>query len=65
MCHMLSQENFRPGLEVCQLRSWLSSQLDEQKLETVALSTAEAQYIALSTATQEAVWLWRLTISDL
>ena len=35
--------------------SWLS-----QKQSTVALSTAEAEYIALSSASQEAVWLQRL-----
>ncbi len=35
--------------------SWLS-----QRQATVALSTAEAEYIALSSASQEAVWLQRL-----
>ena len=35
--------------------SWLS-----KKQATVALSTAEAEYAALSTATQEAIWLRRL-----
>jgi len=40
--------------------SWMS-----KKQATVALSTAEAEYIALSMATQEVVWLRRLTISDL
>ena len=35
--------------------SWLS-----QKQSTVALSTAEAEYIALSSATQEVVWLRQL-----
>ena len=35
--------------------SWLS-----KKQATVALSTAEAEYVALSTATQEAIWLRRL-----
>jgi hypothetical protein len=35
--------------------SWLS-----QRQSTVALSTAEAEYIALSSACQEAVWLQRL-----
>ena len=39
--------------------SWLS-----QKQATVALSTAEAEYIALGSATQEAIWLRRL-LSDL
>ena len=34
--------------------SWLS-----KKQATVALSTAEAEYVALSTATQEAIWLHR------
>ncbi len=38
--------------------SWLS-----QKQATVALSTAEAEYIALGSATQEAIWLRRL-LSD-
>ena len=35
--------------------SWLS-----KKQATVALSTAEAEYVALSAATQEAIWLRRL-----
>ena len=35
--------------------SWIS-----QKQATVALSTAEAEYIALGSATQEAIWLRRL-----
>ena len=35
--------------------SWLS-----QKQSTVALSTAEAEYIALGSATQEAIWLRQL-----
>ena len=35
--------------------SWLS-----KKQATVALSTAEAKYVALSTATQEAIWPRRL-----
>lgn len=35
--------------------SWLS-----KKQATVALSTAEAEYVALSAATQEAIWLPRL-----
>ena len=35
--------------------SWLS-----QKQPTVALSTSEAEYMALGSATQEAVWLQRL-----
>ena len=39
--------------------SWLS-----KKQATVTLSTSEAEYIALSLATQEAVWLRRL-LSDL
>ena len=39
--------------------SWLS-----QKQTTVALSTAEAEYIALGSATQEAIWLHQL-LSDL
>ena len=34
---------------------WLS-----KKKATVALSTTEAEYVALSTATQEAIWLRRL-----
>ena len=38
--------------------SWLS-----KKQATVALSTIEAEYVALSTATQEAIWLRRL-LSD-
>ena len=39
--------------------SWFS-----KKQPVVALSTAEAEYVALSTATQEAVWLRRL-LSDI
>jgi len=39
--------------------SWLS-----KKQATVALSTAEAEYVALSTITQEAVWIRRL-LSDI
>ena len=39
--------------------SWVS-----QKQATVALSTAEAEYIALGSATQEAIWLRQL-LSDL
>ena len=39
--------------------SWLS-----KKQPSVALSTAEAEYMALSTATQEAVWLRRM-LADL
>lgn len=39
--------------------SWLS-----QKQATVALSTAEAEYIALGSTTQEAIWLRQL-LSDL
>jgi len=39
--------------------SWTS-----KKQATVSLSTAEAEYIALSTATQEAIWLRRL-LADL
>ena len=35
--------------------SWLS-----KKQATVALATAEAEYVALSAATQEAIWLRRL-----
>ena len=35
--------------------SWLS-----QKQTTVALSTAEAEYIALGSTTQEAIWLYQL-----
>ncbi len=35
--------------------SWVS-----QKQATVALSTAEAEYVALGSATQEAIWLRRL-----
>ncbi|XP_068692965.1 uncharacterized protein [Montipora capricornis] len=35
--------------------SWLS-----KKQATVALSTAESEYVALSTATQDAIWLRRL-----
>lgn len=36
--------------------SWRS-----KKQTTVALSTAEAEYVALSSAAQEAVWLRRLS----
>ena len=39
--------------------SWLS-----QKQTTVALSTAEAEYVALGSATQEAIWLYQL-LNDL
>ena len=39
--------------------SWIS-----QKQATVALSTAEAEYVALGSATQEAIWLRRL-LNDL
>ena len=39
--------------------SWLS-----HKQATVALSTAEAEYIALGSAVQEAIWLHQL-LSDL
>ena len=39
--------------------SWLS-----HKQSTVALSTAEAEYIALGSATQEAIWLNQL-LTDL
>ena len=39
--------------------SWMS-----KKQATVALSTSEAEYVALSSATQEAVWLRRL-LTDL
>ena len=39
--------------------SWLS-----QKQATVALSTAEAEYVALGSATQEAIWLRQL-LADL
>ena len=39
--------------------SWFS-----KKQQVVALSTAEAEYVALSTATEEAVWLRRL-LSDI
>ena len=35
--------------------SWLS-----QKQATIALSIAEAEYIALGSATQEAIWLHQL-----
>ena len=34
--------------------------VEEQKQDTVALSTAEAEYVALSSATQESVWMGRL-----
>ena len=40
--------------------SWLS-----QKQTTVALSTAEAEYIALGSATQEAIWLHLFKLSQL
>ena len=40
--------------------SWLS-----KKQAVVALSTSEAEYVALSSAIQEAVWLQKLLISDL
>ena len=40
--------------------SWLS-----EKQAAVALSTSEAEYVALSSVTQEAVWLRKLLISDL
>ena len=40
--------------------SWLS-----KKQAVVALSTSEAEYVALSSATQEVVWLRKLLISDL
>ena len=40
--------------------NWLS-----KKQAVVALSTSEAEYIALSSATQEAMWLRKLLISDL
>ena len=39
--------------------SWLS-----QKQTTIALSTAEAEYVALGSATQEAIWLYQL-LNDL
>ena len=39
----------------CGAVSWLS-----KKQATVALSTTEAEYVALSTATQEVIWLRRL-----
>ena len=39
--------------------SWLS-----QKQQTVALSTSEAEYMALGSAVQEAIWLQRL-LTDL
>jgi len=35
------------------------------KQAVVALSTSEAEYVALSLATQEAVWLRKLLITDL
>ena len=41
--------------------SWYSK---KQDLVIVALSTSEAEYVALSAATQEAVWLRRL-LTDL
>ena len=37
--------------------SWLS-----QKQATVALSTAEAEYVALGSAAQEAIWLQQLLL---
>ena len=37
------------------LVSWLS-----KGQPTVALSTAEAEYVALTSAVQEAIWMWRL-----
>ena len=40
--------------------SWLS-----KKQAIVALSTSEAEYVALSFATQEVVWLMKLLITDL
>ena len=40
--------------------SWLS-----KKQAAVALSTSEAEYVALSSVTQEAVWLRKLLTSDL
>ena len=40
--------------------SWLS-----KKKAIVALSTSEAEYVALSFATQEVVWLRKLLITDL
>ena len=40
--------------------SWLS-----KKQAVVALSMSEAEYVALSSATQEVVWLRKLLISDL
>ena len=40
--------------------NWLS-----KKQAVVALSTSEAEYVALSSATQEAMWLRKLLISDL
>ena len=40
--------------------SWLS-----KKQAVVALSTSEAEYVALSLATQEVVWLRKLLITDL
>ena len=40
--------------------SWLS-----KKQAVVALSTSEAEYVAFSSATQEAVWLQKLLTSDL
>ena len=40
--------------------SWLN-----KKQAVVALSTSEAEYVALSSATQEAVWLRKLLILDL
>ena len=40
--------------------SWLS-----KKQAVVALSTSEAEYVALNSVTQEAVWLQKLLFSDL
>ena len=34
--------------------------MEKSKQKCVALSTAEAEYIAMSTATQEAIWLRQL-----
>ena len=50
---------YRYSLYVPSTISWLS-----KKQAVVALSTSEAEYIALSLATQEAVWLRRL-LTDL
>ena len=51
-CHSTSGNVFSFA---CGAVSWLS-----KKQATVSLSTAEAEYVALSTATQEAIWLRRL-----